>query len=65
MRKLSLRQIAEFVPSEFMSIYTRPSEVAADNIKAKERLLASIAYLVTTGPEMDYLNEYRYPQQLL
>lgn len=58
MRKLSLRQIAEFVPSEFMSIYTRPSEVVADNIKAKERLLASIAYLVTTGPEMDYLNEY-------
>lgn len=58
MRKLSLRQISTFIPSEFMAIYTRPNEVMADNVKAKERLLASIAYLATTGPELDYLNDY-------
>jgi len=58
MHKLSLREIAAFMPADFMNIYTLPSEVAADSIKAKERLLSSIAYLVTAGPEMDYLNEY-------
>jgi len=58
LRKLSLRDFQEFLPEKFISIYVNPSEIAANNYKAKERLLASIAYLTATGPEMDYLNEY-------
>ena len=56
--KLTLTQFAEFLPPEFMNIYTTERERRLNSIKAKERLLASIAYLVTTGPEMDYLNDY-------
>lgn len=58
LHKLSLRDFQKFLPEEFMSIYVNSSEIAANNFKAKERLLSSIAYLTVTGPEMDYLNEY-------
>ncbi|MCM1531897.1 MAG: hypothetical protein NC114_06455 [Ruminococcus flavefaciens] len=57
-RRLTLRQISEIVPAEFMDIYVRPNEVLANNLPAKERLLATLGYLSVTGPEMDYLNEY-------
>ena len=58
LRKLTLRDFQEFLPEEFINIYVSPSEIIANNYKAKERLLASIAYLTATGPEIDYLNEY-------
>ncbi|MCM1230179.1 MAG: hypothetical protein NC489_08600 [Ruminococcus flavefaciens] len=57
-RKLTLKQIAEIIPAEFMDIYVRPKEVLANSLPAKERLLATLGYLSVTGPEMDYLNEY-------
>lgn len=56
--KLSLPQICEILPQNFVDIYVSENERKANNIKAKERLLSSIAYLSITGPEMDYLNEY-------
>lgn len=57
-RKLSLKQIAEILPQEFTEIYLKESEIIANNLPAKERLLATLGYLSVTGPELDYLNEY-------
>lgn len=56
--KLTMKDICNILPEKFVKIYTTPAEIAANNIKAKERLLASIGYLSVTGPELDYLNEY-------
>lgn len=58
MGRMTMRQICDILPDEFVKIYTTEAEVAANNIKAKERLLSSLSYLTVTGPEMDYLNEY-------
>lgn len=56
--KMSLREICDILPAEFVKIYTSENEVKFNNIKAKERLLTSLGYLTVTGPEMDYLNDY-------
>lgn len=56
--KLGLSQIVRILPEEFVDIYASRSEIAANNHKAKERLITAIGYLTVTGPEMDYLNEY-------
>ena len=57
-RKLTMRQIADIVPNEFIEIYATQAEIRANNFRAKERLISTLAYLSVTGPEMDYLNEY-------
>lgn len=56
--KKSLRQICEIIPKEFVDLYVDPAELAVNNVRAKERLLATISYLCVTGPELDYLNDY-------
>lgn len=56
--KLTLKQIADILPEEFVKIYVRENEIHTNNYKAKERLLSCLAYLTATGPELDYLNEY-------
>lgn len=53
-----LREICSILPEKFVNIYVTPKELAANNIRAKERLLSTIGYLAVTGPEMDYLNDY-------
>lgn len=57
-RRLSLRQISEIIPAEFMQIYVSEKEILANSLPGKERLLSTLAYLSVTGPEMDYLNDY-------
>ncbi|MCM1295219.1 MAG: hypothetical protein NC311_06730 [Muribaculaceae bacterium] len=56
--RLSLAKLVEILPDKFIRVYATPNEIKANNFKAKERLLSTIAYLTVTGPEMDYLNEY-------
>lgn len=56
--KMSLSQICAILPEQFVNVYVTEQERKANNIKAKERILASIGYLSVTGPELDYLNEY-------
>ena len=54
----SLKQICDLLPKPFVDLYVEESELKANNVKAKERLLATINYLCVTGPELDYLNDY-------
>lgn len=56
--KLSLDQLANILPKQFLDIYSSEAEIRAKNFKAKERILSTLAYLMVTGPELDYLNEY-------
>lgn len=58
LRKLPMKTICEIIPKPFLEIYLTPQEIKLANIQAKDRLLTVIAYLTTTGPELDYLNEY-------
>lgn len=57
-KRLSLRQIADILPKDFVQIYISDKEIETNNVFGRERLLSTIAYLTVTGPEMDYLNEY-------
>lgn len=54
----TLRDICDILPEQFVKIYVTDKELMANNVKAKERILATIGYLAVTGPEMDYLNDY-------
>lgn len=58
LNKLSLRDLVKILPDEFIDIYVTSTEILANNYRAKERLIATIGYLITTGPELDHLNEY-------
>ena len=58
MSKLPMQQIMNILPKEFLEIYLTDSEIKSANVRAKERLLSVIAYLLTAGPELDYLNDY-------
>lgn len=58
LKKMTLKQIANILPAQFVSLYINDSELLANNSIAKDRLIATIGYLIVTGPEMDYLNEY-------
>ena len=56
--KLSFAKIIEILPQDFVALYTTEAEVKANNLRARERLISSLVYLTTVGPEMDLLNEY-------
>ena len=58
MNRMPLTEICNIFSPEFLRVYMTPDELQSKNVKAKERLLTSIAYLLTTGPELDYLNDY-------
>lgn len=58
MRKMTLAQISGILPIDFMDTYVSRDNIAKNDQKTKEQLLAVIGYLCVTGPEMDYLNEY-------
>ncbi|WP_300943947.1 hypothetical protein [uncultured Duncaniella sp.] len=56
--KCPMSKICTIFPRPFLEVYLTAAELKTPTPKAKERLLTSIAYLLTTGPEMNYLNEY-------
>lgn len=56
--KLPMQQIMKILPKEFLEIYLTESEIKSANVRAKDRLLSVVAYLLTAGPELDYLNDY-------
>lgn len=59
MANMGARQIAAILPKRFVDIYCGEDEITNKNAsKVKDRLIAAIAYVAVTGPEMDYLNEY-------
>ena len=58
LRKVPMKQILEILPKQFLDIYLTPAEQKIASVQNKDRLLTVIAYLMTTGPELDYLNEY-------
>lgn len=58
LRKMPLDKICEILPEEFWSVYVTNNEVKLRNPGARDRLISAIAFLTTTGPEFDYLNEY-------
>lgn len=58
LQKMSLQQIAALLPAEYVTMYVRAEEVKINSAKAKAQLIAAIAYLCVTGPEMDMLNQY-------
>lgn len=55
---MSISDMVTFLPEKFVQTYATENEIKVSNYKAKERLISTIAYLTTTGPEMDYLNDY-------
>lgn len=58
LKRMPLKQIISILPADYVKIYVDNKEIIANNIKAKERLLTVLGYLMVTGPEMDYLNDY-------
>lgn len=56
--KSPMSKICTIFPHRFLEVYLTENELKVPTPAAKERLLTSIAYLLTTGPEMNYLNEY-------
>jgi hypothetical protein len=56
--KLPAKQVFSIFPEQFLQVYLTENELKFPNIKAKDRLITVIAYLITTGPELDYLNDY-------
>lgn len=56
--RLPLSELVAILPPKFVSVYATSSEIKANNYKAKERLITTLAYLMATGPELDYLNDY-------
>lgn len=56
--KLPLAKLVSILPARFVGVYATNNEIKANNFKTKERLLSTLAYLMATGPEMDYLNDY-------
>lgn len=56
--RMSVAEMVAFLPERFVHTYATDNEIRVNNYKAKERLISTIAYLTTTGPEMDYLNDY-------
>ena len=58
LKKYNARQLMQILPQEFIDLYVSKKEQATNPDITKEKLIATIAYLVVTGPEADYLNEY-------
>lgn len=58
LRKIPFQTLVSFLPDNFVRIYTTKEERLTKPLEAKDKLLAAIAYLVVTGPEADYLNEF-------
>lgn len=58
LKKMTTRDILKMLPQEFVDLYVSKEEQLKDLNAVRERLLATLAYLIVTGPEADYLNEY-------
>lgn len=58
LQKMSMSTIASILPEEFIALYGTKADITGNSIKLKERIIAAIAYLAVTGPELDALNEY-------
>lgn len=59
MANLGARQLISILPKRFVELYMGETEITNKNAnKIKERLIAAVAYIAVTGPEMDYLNDY-------
>lgn len=58
LNKIPMKTLLRILPDEFLRTYMTDMEIKTENISAKERLLTTIAYMATTGPDYDYLNEY-------
>lgn len=56
--KSPMSRIMQIFPEQFLKVYLTDQEMKVPTPAAKERLLTSVAYLLTTGPEMNYVNEY-------
>lgn len=62
LRKMPLVELVKIFPKQFIDVYlcgedfTNPATLVSSDVK--ERLLAVVNYLITIGPDMDYLNEY-------
>jgi len=56
--KMPLPALVAILPKDFVRVYVSQDEITYSNYKAKERLLSTLAYLMATGPELDYLNDY-------
>lgn len=55
---LSMYKLAEFLPKDFLSLYTTESELKTNSNTARGRVVAVLNYLTTVGPEVDHLNEF-------
>lgn len=56
--KSPMSRIMQIFPEQFLKVYLTDQEMKVPTPAAKERLLTSVAYLLTTGPDMNYVNEY-------
>ena len=56
--KMPATQVFKILPQDFVETYTSTEEREKHPDKAKEDLVTMFAYLATSGPEMDYLNEF-------
>lgn len=55
--KKPLDEIKQILPKEFIDLYI-PDNSKDNGLVRKERVIAALEYLTTSGPELDYLNDY-------
>lgn len=55
--KKPLDEIKKILPKEFLDLYI-PDDGKDNGMVRKERVIAALGYLTTSGPELDYLNNY-------
>lgn len=55
--KKPLDEIKQILPKEFINLYI-PDDGKDNGMIRKERVIAALGYLTTSGPELDYLNNY-------
>lgn len=55
--KKPLDEIKQILPKDFIDLYI-PDNGKDNGFVRKERVLAALGYLSTSGPELDYLNNY-------
>lgn len=57
-RKRRLDDMAKILPRQFMDCFVTENEIKFNNIQARERFINVLSFMVSMGPEMDYLNDY-------
>jgi len=56
--KRPLNAIAKILPEKFVDCFVSENEIKFNSIQARNRFINVLSFMVSMGPEMDYLNDY-------